>query len=127
MPISLLQDTPSFLVAFSIFIGLIVGSFLNVVIYRLPKMMERSWQLQCAELCGEPIKALPTFNIATPRSTCTHCGHTITALENIPIFSYLALRGRCSKCRTPISPRYPIVEALTGFMSGALLGILAII
>lgn len=95
-----------------------VGSFLNVVIHRLPKMMERAWQQQCAELRGENTHDLPAFNLITPHSTCPQCGHSITLLENIPIFSHLFLRGRCSHCHARISLRYPIVEILTGMMSG---------
>ncbi len=116
--IALLQETPNFLVIFIGIIGLMVGSFLNVVIYRLPKMMERSWQQQCSELRDEEIKTLPKFNLATPRSVCPHCNHKITVLENLPIISYLALWGRCSQCRNPISIRYPIVELFTALMSG---------
>jgi leader peptidase (prepilin peptidase)/N-methyltransferase len=99
-------------------LGLMVGSFLNVVIYRLPEMMKRSWLQQCAELRGETVEALPALNLFTPRSTCPHCGHKISAWENIPIISYLVLRGRCSRCHAHISPRYPIIEALTALMSG---------
>lgn len=116
--IAILQDTPSFFISFITIIGLMVGSFLNVVIYRLPEMMKRNWLQQCAELHGKAIETLPTFNLITPRSACPHCGHKITALENIPIISYLALRGRCSQCQARISPRYPIVEAVTALMSG---------
>lgn len=116
--ISILQDSPPFFISLITLIGLMVGSFLNVVIYRLPKMMKRNWLQQCAELRGEAIEALPTFNLTTPRSACIHCGHKISALENIPIISYLALRGRCSQCHTHISLRYPIVETVTAFMSG---------
>lgn len=116
--ISILQDIPSFFISLITIIGLMVGSFLNVVIYRLPEMMKRHWLQQCAELRGETIRASPAFNLATPRSACIHCGHKITALENIPIISYLTLRGRCSQCHARISPRYPIVEAITAFMSG---------
>ncbi len=98
-------------------IGLLVGSFLNVVIHRLPKMMERDWRCQCAELRGEEIPDNEPLSLAKPRSRCPQCGHPITALENIPVISWIALRGRCSACKTPISPRYPIVEALTGLLS----------
>ena len=94
-----------------------VGSFLNVVIFRLPKMMEREWRQQCAELRGETIETLPPLSLAKPRSACPHCEHKITALENIPIISYLVLRGRCSQCNASISVRYPIIEALTGIIS----------
>lgn len=118
--ISLLQSTPVLFISFCAAIGLMVGSFLNVVIYRLPKMLERDWRQQCAELHGETATASPPFNIATPGSTCPHCNHKITALENIPIASYLILRGRCSQCRVSISPRYPIIEALSGIISGVI-------
>ncbi len=116
--ISILQDTPSFFIAFMTIIGLMIGSFLNVVIYRLPEMMKRNWQLQCAEFRGEITTPQPVFNLITPRSVCTHCGHKISAMENIPIISYLALRGRCSQCHSPISLSYPTVEAITAILSG---------
>ncbi|MBX9849820.1 MAG: A24 family peptidase [Rhodocyclaceae bacterium] len=93
--------------------GLMVGSFLNVVIHRLPKMMEADWAMQCAELRNEPMPELPRYNLAVPRSACPHCGHQITALENIPVISWFALRGKCSSCKAPISARYPLVEAST--------------
>jgi leader peptidase (prepilin peptidase) / N-methyltransferase len=116
--ITLLQTSPVFFISLCTTIGLMVGSFLNVVIFRLPKMMEREWDQQCTELRGEAIKTLPPLNLAKPRSECPHCRHKITALENIPIISYLALRGRCSQCKASISLRYPIIEALTGIISG---------
>ena len=94
--------------------GLSAGSFLNVVVQRLPKMMERDWQAQCAEMRGEKLPEATVFNLVGPRSHCPACGHAITALENIPVLSYLALRGRCSACKTRISPRYPVVELLAG-------------
>ena len=94
--------------------GLIMGSFLNVVIHRLPKMMERDWQAQCAEMRGEPLSEAKAFNLMGPGSQCPACEHPITALENIPVLSYLALRGRCSACKTRISLRYPMVELLAG-------------
>ena len=97
--------------------GLIVGSFLNVVIHRLPKMMEADWQCQCAELRGEELPTTEPLTLATPRSRCPHCGHGITALENIPVISWLVLRGKCSSCKAPISVRYPLVEAATGLLS----------
>jgi leader peptidase (prepilin peptidase)/N-methyltransferase len=97
--------------------GLCVGSFLNVVIHRLPKMLERGWQAQCAELRGETPAALPTYNLIVPRSACPACGQRITALQNIPIVSWLALRGRCANCKAPISARYPVVEALGGLLA----------
>ena len=97
--------------------GLIVGSFLNVVIHRLPKMMEADWQCQCAELRGEELPTTEPLTLATPRSRCPHCGHGITAMENIPVISWLFLRGKCSSCKAPISVRYPLVEAATGLLS----------
>jgi len=99
-------------------LGLCVGSFLNVVIHRLPRMMERDWQAQCAELRGEPAPAEgERLTLATPRSRCPHCGHRITALENIPVLSYLFLRGRCSRCGAAISLRYPLIELATALLS----------
>lgn len=97
--------------------GLLIGSFLNVVIHRLPKMMEYDWQCQCAELRGEETTVRERLSLITPRSRCPKCGHAIGALENIPILSWLLLRGQCSACKTPISARYPIVEALTAGLS----------
>jgi leader peptidase (prepilin peptidase)/N-methyltransferase len=97
--------------------GLMVGSFLNVVIHRLPRMMERDWQCQCAELRGEAAPEQAPLTLATPRSRCPHCGHPIAAWENIPVVSYLFLKGRCSACRASISARYPVVEAITGLLS----------
>ena len=95
-----------------------VGSFLNVVIHRLPKMMELGWQQQCAELRGEEPAAAPTYNLIVPRSACPHCNHVIGAWENIPIVSYLLLRGKCKGCGAAISPRYPIIEAISGLLCG---------
>lgn len=101
-------------------LGLLVGSFLNVVIYRLPKMLEVEWAANCAELAGtEPAPQEP-FNLARPRSRCQKCQHQIRWFENIPIVSYLALRGRCASCRTPIGIRYPLVELATGLLFAAL-------
>ncbi len=97
-------------------LGLAVGSFLNVVIHRLPKMMERGWLTECAELRGEAPPPADKLTLATPRSRCPQCGHSITALENIPLISFIVLRGRCSGCGAGISLRYPIVEALSGLL-----------
>ncbi|MDR1967286.1 MAG: A24 family peptidase, partial [Burkholderiaceae bacterium] len=96
--------------------GLLIGSFLNVVIHRLPKMMERQWAAECAEMTGQPAAPADPFNLLTPRSRCPRCGHQIRWFENIPIASYLWLRGRCSSCKAPIGLRYPIVELLTGLL-----------
>ena len=104
-------------------VGLIVGSFLNVVIHRLPVMLERQWRAECAQLPGdaEPAIAgeLEPFNLIVPRSACPACQAPISAWQNIPLVSFLALQGRCAACRAPISIRYPIVEALTAVMSAA--------
>jgi leader peptidase (prepilin peptidase)/N-methyltransferase len=100
-------------------IGLCVGSFLNVVIHRLPKMMERGWADQCAELAGREPEAKPRYDLMVPRSACPSCGHAITALENVPVLSWLALRGRCRACRARISPRYPVVELAAGALAVA--------
>lgn len=95
-------------------LGLLIGSFLNVVIYRLPKIMERQWAAECAELSGKEPAKEETFNLMVPRSRCQKCGHQIRWYENIPVLSYLFLRGRCSSCGTPIGLRYPLVELATG-------------
>jgi len=112
-------DDPSILIPLVALLGLFIGSFLNVVIARLPVMMEREWQAEMTELHGET-PAAPgggRFNLVTPRSRCPHCEHPISALENIPIISYLFLRGRCRHCQRPISIRYPLVELLTATLS----------
>jgi len=108
---------PVFATLTALVVGLCIGSFLNVVIYRLPRMLERGWQAQCAELRGEVPSAEPAYNLVVPRSACPACGQRITALQNIPIVSWIALRGRCAKCSAPISPRYPAVEALGGLLA----------
>jgi leader peptidase (prepilin peptidase)/N-methyltransferase len=95
-------------------LGLLVGSFLNVVIYRLPKMMERQWAAECAELAGKVADSAEKFNLMVPRSRCSSCGHVIAWYENIPVLSYLFLRGKCSVCGTKFGWRYPLVEAVTG-------------
>jgi leader peptidase (prepilin peptidase) / N-methyltransferase len=95
-------------------IGLLVGSFLNVVIYRLPKMMERQWAAEVAEFKGEQLPEEAVFNLMLPRSRCPKCSHQIQWYENIPVLSYLFLRGKCSACKTPISVRYPTIELVTG-------------
>ncbi|HET8749013.1 MAG TPA: A24 family peptidase [Ramlibacter sp.] len=99
-------------------LGLLVGSFLNVVIHRLPRMLERQWAAECAEYSGQPVKDEEPFNLFVPRSRCPHCGHRIRWYENIPVLSWLALRGKCSQCGKGISIRYPIVELVTaGFFA----------
>lgn len=103
--------------------GLAIGSFLNVAIYRFPVMLERKWQSQCQEILGsdnkKPPKKTKRFDLAVPGSCCPHCGHAITALENIPVLSFIWLRGKCSACGKPISWRYPLVELLTGGLTAA--------
>jgi leader peptidase (prepilin peptidase) / N-methyltransferase len=118
MSVPLYQQT-LFLVSVAVLFGLLAGSFINVVIHRLPRMMERQWRAECAEIAGTPAPAAEApYNLVVPRSACPHCSHRITALENIPIASYIALGGKCSACGKPISPRYPVVEALVGVLSG---------
>ena len=99
--------------------GLLIGSFLNVVIHRLPKMWQRESDNYVAEESGQPPKHTDHYSLVAPRSACPHCGHQITAMENIPVISWLALRGKCSACKAPISARYPLVELLTAALSFA--------
>jgi leader peptidase (prepilin peptidase)/N-methyltransferase len=131
-----LEASPVLLMAVVFLFGLIVGSFLNVVIYRLPKMLERQWHTQCAELAAAeaahraPARAAEQggggsahdpqerpFNLMTPRSACPHCQTPIAARHNVPVLGWLWLRGRCAQCRERISMRYPLVELLTGLLS----------
>jgi leader peptidase (prepilin peptidase)/N-methyltransferase len=123
----MLQDTLLFAAPGNLFVtlvaalfGLIVGSFLNVVIHRIPKMMQRESDNYVAVESGQPPPHTDKYNLMLPHSHCTACGHRITALENIPVISYLALRGKCRACKAPISPRYPLVEVLTGALSALL-------
>ena len=130
MPLSdLLRAEPTFFVTFSVIFGLLVGSFLNVVIHRLPKMMENAEALYfqqrqdlAAGLSETEILAKPQpakYTIVTPRSACPNCGHHISALENVPVISYLMLGGKCKGCKAKISMRYPLIEAITGALIGA--------
>ena len=105
---------PAVLPWVALFFGLCIGSFLNVVIYRLPKMMEREWRAECAALAGQEAPREAPFNLLVPRSACPSCGKPIGALENVPLLSYAFLGGRCAKCRAPIGLKYPVVEALAG-------------
>ena len=99
------------------FFGLLVGSFLNVVIYRLPKMMEQQWAAECAELTGQASESIAEkLSLVSPRSRCSNCGHMLAWYENIPVLSYVFLRGKCSVCDTPFGIRYPIVEVSTGLL-----------
>ncbi len=115
---TLLQENNAVFIGLSVVLGLAIGSFLNVVIYRLPKMMQREWQNNCLELQGQPIADLKQYSLVKPRSACPLCGHMISALENIPVISYVILKGQCRTCKAPINPRYPLVEALTGILFG---------
>ena len=120
--LSWLAGEPAALYTVAGLLGLVVGSFLNVVIHRLPVMLKRSWQAECAALAGEdavPAPAAERFDLVVPRSRCPHCGHPISAWENVPILSFLWLRGRCRACKTRIPLRYPLVEALTALLSVA--------
>ncbi len=117
--LSLAQSSPLGFSMFAAILGLIVGSFLNVVIHRMPIMLMRNWRQDCQNMIGHSAEPVTheKFNLATPRSRCPHCGHAITSLENIPLASYLWLRGKCSACRKPISLRYPFVEALSAILA----------
>jgi leader peptidase (prepilin peptidase)/N-methyltransferase len=134
--IELLATSPALFIGACLVLGLLVGSFLNVVIYRLPLMLERQWREQCTEISSTPpptsaaegamtatgSAAVPPgrperFNLIVPRSACPSCKAPITALQNIPLLSFLLLGGRCASCRAPIGVRYPMVEALTGVLS----------
>jgi len=115
---SLLRADSTLFITVSAVFGLMVGSFLNVVIYRLPKMMEQEWHNNCMELQGKEIPEQPQLTLSKPRSSCPGCGHKISAFENIPVISYLLLKGRCKACKTPISMRYPLIEILTGTLIG---------
>jgi leader peptidase (prepilin peptidase)/N-methyltransferase len=108
---------PAVATALAAAVGLCVGSFLNVVIHRLPKMLERGWREQAAELRGETPVAQPRYDLVVPRSACPACGHRIAAIENIPVVSWLALRGKCRACGVAISARYPLVEILGGVVA----------
>ena len=115
--INLLEHNPAFFTGTVFVLGLLVGSFLNVVIHRLPLMMERGWQAQCKDYLGESPAEQTPLTLAKPASHCPHCGHEIRFYENIPVLSYLWLRGKCSSCRQTISIRYPLIELLTAIMS----------
>lgn len=119
MPLlDLLASSPLAFVLCTLIIGLLVGSFLNVVVYRLPKMMIRDWKTQSREMLDLPAEP-PTenFNLILPHSRCPHCSHLIRAWENIPVVSYLFLGGKCFQCKAPISKRYPLVELACGLLS----------
>jgi leader peptidase (prepilin peptidase) / N-methyltransferase len=126
--IALLSSSPASFIFTCVVLGLLVGSFLNVVIYRVPVILQRQWREQCMELAATSATPDATpgssaeapeepFNLVVPRSACPACKAPITALQNIPVMSYLFLKGRCANCGTRISPRYPAIEALTGLLS----------
>ncbi|MFD1006989.1 prepilin peptidase [Oceanisphaera ostreae] len=98
-------------------LGLLVGSFLNVVIYRLPVMLKHGWQQECAEFSGQTIPERPKFNLNTPRSRCQSCQHQLSALDNIPLLSWLLLRGHCRYCQASVSKRYPLIELASAILS----------
>ena len=121
--LTVLNANPAWLVGLSALLGLLFGSFLNVVIYRLPIMMETRWRTECEEML-EPENARgdsETFNLLTPRSRCPQCGVAVSALSNVPVFSWLWLRGKCANCRAPISVQYPTVELITGLASAVVI------
>ena len=112
------EQSPVFFLGLLFVLGALVGSFLNVVIYRLPVMMEREWRSDCLEFLDQhQPEATERFNLVVPHSRCGHCGHAILPLENIPVLSYLMLGGKCSACKTRISPQYPLVELFTAVVS----------
>jgi leader peptidase (prepilin peptidase) / N-methyltransferase len=115
---------PAVWIGFIVVLGLLLGSFLNVVIHRLPIMLDRDWRAQANEVQSNPLLANPPppdakYTLVTPRSACPHCGALITALQNIPVVSFLVQRGKCARCAKPISVRYPIVEIATAILSAA--------
>ncbi|MFP6682056.1 MAG: prepilin peptidase, partial [Gammaproteobacteria bacterium] len=120
--IDLLESSPMLFWVSAGGFGLLVGSFLNVVIHRLPLMMEREWRSECAILLGSSAseESSEKFNLMTPRSRCPDCNHQISALENVPILSYLALGGKCQGCGVAISVRYPLIELLSGLTTASI-------
>ena len=117
-----LAASPAALILVCVLFGLLVGSFLNVVIHRIPKMMEATWRQEARELLEQPApkgeETPPIFNLVTPGSHCPHCNHRIRWYENVPVVSWALLKGRCSGCKAAISKRYPIIELLTGLVAG---------
>jgi leader peptidase (prepilin peptidase)/N-methyltransferase len=131
MVLEVLQASPGLMIGVAVVFGCFIGSFLNVVIHRLPLMMEREWKQQCEELMAQPPPPQPSpaqpqgrekekpYNLVVPRSACPSCGALIRAHQNIPVLSYLWLRGQCGSCKAKISIRYPIIELLTGILTAA--------
>ncbi len=119
MVFDFMADNLSAFVFLCVIFGLLIGSFLNVVVYRLPLMLQRDWQSQAREVLElPPAPPAETFNLLLPNSSCPCCGHEIRPWENVPVVSYLLLRGKCSSCKMPISKRYPLVELACGVLSG---------
>jgi leader peptidase (prepilin peptidase)/N-methyltransferase len=118
--LALFIESPLVFIGSVFVLALLIGSFLNVVIHRLPLMVEREWRAQCDELAATPAADIPKgrFDLVAPRSRCPSCGHQITAMQNVPVISYLVLGGKCAGCGKGISVRYPIIELLTAFLSG---------
>ena len=117
-----LAASPAALILVCVLFGLLVGSFLNVVIHRIPKMMEATWRQEARELLDQPAPKgeaePPIFNLVTPGSHCPHCNHRIRWYENVPVVSWALLKGRCNGCKAPISKRYPVIELLTALVAG---------
>lgn len=115
----MLAQYPAIFIAGCLLLGLLVGSFLNVVIYRLPKMMEQQWRSECRVILAldEEAEATSNFNLAFPQSHCPTCQAPIKPWQNVPIVSWLLLKGRCASCKTAISPRYPIIEFCAGLLA----------
>jgi leader peptidase (prepilin peptidase)/N-methyltransferase len=116
--INLLSTNPAFFIGCSFALGLLIGSFLNVVIARLPVMLERGWKSECQQLLELDSPSTTKLNLVTPRSQCPFCKHAISSLENIPVFSYLIQRGKCRHCGTSISAQYPLIEIFTAILTG---------
>src|SRR6187549_2464342 len=117
--LEILAANPGLFIGVCAALGLMIGSFLNVIIHRVPIMMDNALRAECAALAGGEAAAAPppSYNLVTPRSACPKCNAPITAVQNIPVVSWLALRGKCANCKTPISKRYPLVELATGVLS----------
>lgn len=113
-----LSNDRTFLVGFVFVLGLLIGSFLNVVIFRLPRILEKEWQAQARAVLEMPEQAADPVSLSSPASTCPHCGHGIRWYENIPVFSWLWLKGRCSACGKAISFRYPAIELASAVLAG---------
>ena len=124
--IDILQHNTVLYLSLVAVLGLLVGSFLNVVIYRLPEILKRQWKTDCVSFLAQENESAPDstsdsddkpFNLVVPRSRCPRCGHLITAVENIPVLSFIFLKGRCRECKTPISIRYPLIEILSASLA----------